>query len=189
VQRLTAPPEGTRAREAAVLALFYPKRSHLTLLLIQRPEYPGHHSGQIGLPGGSIEPADASPLHAALREAREEVGLNGSDVQVLGDLDPIYVQVSNFMVQPYVAWSPTRPRFRPDPVEVAGIVEAPLAALLDPAGLQEEERLLGDGWQIVPYFRVGRHRVWGATARILDQFLWRVQHHLNPHGPGSDSRS
>src|SRR5688500_15985262 len=69
VPRPTAPPAGQTARRAAVLALFYPRGRRLTLLLIRRPQYEGPHGGQVSLPGGSIEPGDASPLAAALREA------------------------------------------------------------------------------------------------------------------------
>lgn len=182
LQRLTAPPRGTVARQAAVLALFYPVQDQTTLLLTRRPEYARHHSGQIGLPGGSIEPTDASALHAALREAHEEVGVHDSEVQVLGRLDAIYVQISNFMVQPFVAWSPRRPDFRLDAVEVAGIVEVALAVLLDPVTLKEEQWPLGDGPQIVPFFRVGDDQVWGATGRILDQLLWRIERYLESTG-------
>lgn len=175
-QRLQSAPPGVVAREAAVLVLFYPLRRQVTLLLMRRTEYPGHHSGQIGLPGGAIEPGDVSPLAAALREAREEVGLDLARLQVLGSLEPVYVQVSNFLVYPFVAWTPARPRFRPDPGEVAELVEAPLAVLLDPATLAEETWPLLNGLQVVPFFRVGPHKVWGATARILDQLIWRLEH-------------
>lgn len=159
--------------------LFYPRRGDLTVLLIRRPEYDGPHSGQIALPGGAIESHDPSPLAAALREAREEVGVSNERLSLWGRLEPIYVQTSNFQVQPFLAWSEARPRLRPDPNEVAGLVEARLAALLDPRTIEEEEWPLHGENMIVPFFRIGPHKVWGATAQILDQVRWRLEHALN----------
>ncbi|MBI4494807.1 MAG: CoA pyrophosphatase [Chloroflexi bacterium] len=175
VARLAGPPPGRQPRHAAVLVLFYPRRNQVTVLLIRRQEYAGHHSGQIGLPGGSIEPDDADALAAALREAREEVGLERRRLELWGRLQPHYIPVSNFLVEPFLAWSATRPRLRPDPIEVAEVVEAPLATLLDPHTLEEEVWTVGGQRLVVPFFRVGPHKVWGATAHILDQVRWRLE--------------
>jgi hypothetical protein len=101
-------------------------------------------------------------------------------MEVLAALDPVYIPVSNFRVFPFVAWMERRPRFRPDPFEVAELIELPLSVLLNPASLAEEEWMIRGERKLVPYIRFGDHKVWGATAMILDQVLWKLQ----PAGAG-----
>lgn len=159
------------ARAGGVLVLLYPYRRRLTLPLILRPTYTGVHSGQVGFPGGGREPEDTDLTATALREAYEEVGVEPERVRVLGQLSPLYVFASNYLVQPTVAWCGGRPRFKPDPYEVALLIEAPLDDLLDRANRREETwRLRGQSVQ-VPYFGVQEQVVWGATAMMLAELL------------------
>ena len=168
-------------REASVLLLLYP---HLTcglatpelhLILIRRPEYPGAHSGQISMPGGRRE-GDESLQCTALREAYEEVGLPPVAVEIIGPLSPLYTPPSNFYIYPFVGYCPSRPVFQPDAKEVAELIEAPLSLLLNPATQLEEIRFFPDyGERRVPFFDVFGHRVWGATAMILNEFLTLLQ--------------
>ena len=156
--------------EAAVLALLYPSDGQLHLVFIKRNEYDGPHSGQISFPGGAREAGDLSLKETALREAREEVGINGR-IEVVGSLTPLHIPVSNFMVYPYVGWMKETPVFHPDPSEVQYVVEAPLNTLLDPSNC-DSETLFHHGIPIeAPYYRVGEEKIWGATAMILCELL------------------
>jgi 8-oxo-dGTP pyrophosphatase MutT (NUDIX family) len=164
-------------REASVLLLLYPYTSkgwggpELHVVLTRRGEYPGAHSGQISLPGGRRE-GDESLQTTALREAYEEIGLAPSTVEVIGQLSPLYTPPSNFYIYPFVAYSAARPAFRPDAKEVAELIEAPLSLLQNPANHKMEIwRFPNYGERSVPFFDVFGHRVWGATAMILSEFL------------------
>ncbi len=168
-----APTPNAQTRQSAVLLLLYPGPHDLYLPLTQRHPYKGVHGGQISLPGGRTEPSDRSPVDTALREAHEEVGVAPDQVRVLGQLSPLYVPPSNFLIHPVVGVLPHRPDFVPEPFEVADIIEAPLTSLRDPAQLRETQMRLSDGLTIrTPYFDVQARVVWGATAMILSEFLW-----------------
>ena len=159
------------ARRGAVLALFYPKGSRTHIALILRPTYSGVHSGQVGLPGGGYEALDEDLMQTALREAYEEIGVPPHSVHILGQLSPLYVFASNYLVQPFVGWVPTRPNFRIDPYEVARLIEADLEQLLDPANRVEEEWTLRDRTATVPFYQIDGETIWGATAMILSELL------------------
>lgn len=158
-------------RQGGVLVLCYPSGGRLTLPLILRPTYTGVHSGQVAFPGGGREVGDADLAATALREAYEEVGIEPGQVQLLGQLSPLYVFASNYLVQPAVGWCAGRPRFKPDPYEVAQLIEAPLTDLLDERNRREETwRLRGASVQ-VPYFSIQGQTIWGATAMMLSELL------------------
>lgn len=159
------------ARRGGVLMLLYPYDAQIYLPLILRPTYPGVHSGQIGLPGGGQEPVDRDLIDTALRETYEEIGVHFSQYTVLGQLTPLYVAASNYIVLPSVAWIDYRPEFHIDPYEVAELIEAPLRTLLDPATRRVEPWTLRGRAIEVPYFAVGEHFVWGATAMMLSELL------------------
>lgn len=163
-------------RESSVLVLLYPDGAQcFRFILIRRPAYEGVHSDQIALPGGSRE-GDETRQETALRETAEEIGLPSRRVRVLGTLSPLYIAPSNFIVYPYVGYTPARPTYRPDPREVAEILEPPLAVLLDETARRcEPWQLANLGWVAVPYFLVGRHKVWGATAMMLAEFAVILQ--------------
>ncbi len=126
-----APPAD--ARPAAALVLVYPGADgEAMLVLTERVEYGGHHSGEVSLPGGKVEPGDADAAGTALREAREEVGLDPErdGVEVVGRLEALWIPPSNFRVEPIVAVAARRPAFVADRREVAAILEAPVTAFL-----------------------------------------------------------
>ncbi len=110
-------------------------------------------------------------IAAALREAQEELGVDPAGLTVLGRLSPLYIPPSDFCIYPVVAYAGERPVFVPSPHEVAEVLEVPLAHLLSPATRCEEV------WDIrgtpvrVPYYAFGEHKVWGATAMVLCEFL------------------
>lgn len=169
--RRTLPAAGS-ARDAAVLVLLYPDHDgDGRVVLIERTDGGGHHSGEISFPGGKAEPADADPAATALREASEEIGLDvvAADVRIVGRLDTLWIPVSDFQVTPVVALAGTRPRFTPQTSEVARILEPRVTAFLPDADVEIIDRTIG-GWPLrYGHYRVDELSVWGATARILSQ--------------------
>ena len=158
------------SRRASVLALLYPKDEVLTLLLIQRTSPAGdRHAGQIGFPGGSVEDGDRDAAHTALREANEEVGIDPDAVDVLGELSPLYIPVSEFLVNPFVGLVEQPPALQLQESEVARVLELPFRAFLDPASRIEKEIELTSGLVLrdVPHYRIGEELVWGATAMMI----------------------
>jgi len=159
-------------RDAAVLVPIVAHASGTTVLLTQRTLHLRHHSGQVAFPGGRVEAGDPSPVEAALREAREEVGLEPSRVEVIGRL-PEYLTGTGFRVTPVVGL--VVPGFdpRPDPHEVARVFEVPLAFLMDPRHHQRRSVRLAVGERTffaMPYRPPGdvdEHFIWGATAAML----------------------
>ena len=170
-----SPPLGIQARRTGVLLLLYPIHGVLHLVLTVRTPGLNHHSNQIALPGGAWEEGDASLQETALREAQEEIGIATDDLELLGPLTPLYVPPSNYMVHPFVAYTPQRPAFRPDPKEVAELLEVPLHVFFDPATRREEDWTWRGAPLHVPFYAVGEYKVWGATAIILAEFLELVK--------------
>ena len=153
------------AREAAVLALLYPHREEPHLVLIQRPSRDPRdpHQGQISFPGGRREVTDPDLATTALREAEEEIGVPAERVELIGSLTSLYIPVSNFKVFPYVGILDARP----------DIIEAPFEAFRDPGNVQLTDMEIGPGLTLrgVPYFAIGGHVVWGATAMMLSELI------------------
>ena len=174
VGRRQAPLPPAHAREAGVLALFFPKKDNWHLVLIERVRnHNDRHSGQISFPGGRYEPADGSLVNTALREAEEEIGIDAGKVKVLGQLTELYIPVSNFQVNPFVGYVDYRPAFRPEESEVAAVLEVPLTLLTQPEtvqriNLQVTENII---LQEVPHYNVFGKVVWGATAMMLSELL------------------
>lgn len=156
--------------DAAVMALLYPAEERLHLVFIKRNAYDGPHSAQISFPGGAREEGDPTLQDTAIRETREELGINHK-MEVLGSLTPLYIPVSNFMVYPYVACLHEAPVFDPDPSEVQYVVEASLEALMDPMNRDSETLFHHETHIEAPFYRIGEEKIWGATAMILSELL------------------
>jgi 8-oxo-dGTP pyrophosphatase MutT (NUDIX family) len=155
------------ARAAATLLLIYPADGELVIpLTVRHAELPAH-AGEISLPGGAVDPTDTSLEDTALREASEEIGLDGAVVRIVGRLDPVWIPVSNFELVPIVAVGDHRPAFSPRAEEVEELVELPLERVLIADGITEEEIALPSVVIRTGVYRWGGHRVWGATARTL----------------------
>ena len=173
-------PAGSRV--AAGLVLLYPIGHRIHLVLTRRTDTLGQHAGQISLPGGAVDGAETVET-AALREAREEIGLETAHIRLVGRLSPLYIPVSNFALHPVVAVSDTRPTLVPAVSEVAHILQIPLDELQDPARLRLGQRWRGDVAITVPYFELHGERVWGATAMVLGELI-----HLLSSDPEGDRR-
>lgn len=164
--------EGRDCREAGVLALFYPdeERGRPVLVLTERHLDLDDHGGQISFPGGQRE-AGESLRDAALREAHEEVALDPQAVNVLGRLTPLYIPPSNFCVHPFVGVTEAAPALRPTDAEVGAILHVPLARLLRPGAVVEEEWTIHGFRATVPFYDIDGPPVWGATAMMLAELL------------------
>ena len=160
--------------EAAVLAGLVPRPQGVQVLLTRRTEHLRSHAGQVGFPGGRIEPGDRNPIVAALRESSEEIALPRERVQALGYLDP-FVTISSYRVTPVVAV--IDPDFVPvpQPEEVAEVFEVPLDFLMNPANLRRVEiEHAGRIRHVLEYNWPGQ-RIWGATAAILYNLRRRLE--------------
>jgi len=160
------PPE---ARRAAALLLIYPGEHGPSMALtLRRADLP-HHGGQISLPGGGLDPGE-SPITGALRETHEELGVDPAMVRVVGSLSTLWVIVSGFVVHPIVGIADERPAFVPSPREVDTIIEAPLHTLRDAGSVAWARRIRAGVPIVCPFFAIGGHQVWGATAMMLGEF-------------------
>jgi len=166
-------PAPAGARPAAVLVVLYPHQQRWHVPLIVRPLHMLDHAGQVSLPGGVIEPGETS-REAALREFTEELGVETSGMEILGQLSPLYLFASNFQITPWVAAAPAAPAWQPSRREVERLLEIPLAHLLDPANSASVERRQRGLSFHVPGFSWETQHIWGATSMILAELVASV---------------
>jgi 8-oxo-dGTP pyrophosphatase MutT (NUDIX family) len=155
---------------AAVLVPLFQKDKDCHLLFTKRSEEVKYHKGEISFPGGMVDEEDKELINTALREADEEIGLKERDVQIIGVLDDI-VTITEFIVTPIVGLFPYPYPFKVSEVEIAELIEVPLASLLEEDCFSEREIFRGGQKEVVYAYQYGKHIIWGATARILNQFL------------------
>jgi 8-oxo-dGTP pyrophosphatase MutT (NUDIX family) len=168
------------ARAAAVIILLYPGdtpragQSNWCVPLTLRPDHLLDHAGQISLPGGAIEPQESSQ-RAALRELNEELGVGPEGIELLGELSPIYLFRSNFLIQPWLAASRVLPDWHPNSAEVAELLEVPLDTLCRPASTRVDQHRQGSLSFRAPALVWRQHAIWGATALILAELVALVE--------------
>jgi len=156
---------------SAVLVPVYCREGEYYLLFTKRSERVRYHKGQFSFPGGTYEARDELLLNTALRESEEEIGLMPGDIEVLGELDDTATTTSGYIVSPFVVFIPWPYQFTVDKREIERIIEVPISALLDRSCLREETSVVA-GETISQYFyHYQGDVIWGATARILTQFL------------------
>jgi 8-oxo-dGTP pyrophosphatase MutT (NUDIX family) len=141
------------------------------LVFAKRTDRVGTHRGQISFPGGRVDPSDAGFLEAALRESEEEIGLPRAAVEPLGALDDTETVATQFIITPFVGIVRAPVAWQPDGREIEKVIEVPLAALRDLANLRVEHRERDGVLHEVLFWDYQGETIWGATARILKQYL------------------
>lgn len=160
-----------KTRNAGVMLLLFPGKDGISTILIQRQVYEGVHSGQISLPGGKQEKHDINITDTALRETQEEIGIHRNDVKILGKLTPLYIPVSNFLVQPVIGSLSYKPKLEPDIREVEKVYTVNLKTLADPTCVKNEIFIENNKTFNAPFYKVENLNIWGATAMILSEFI------------------
>ncbi|MEM0938942.1 MAG: CoA pyrophosphatase [Bacteroidota bacterium] len=159
-------------RDSAVMILLYQRNGKIHFPLIQRPKYEGVHSGQIALPGGSMEGNDRDLFETALRETKEEIGVEKNKVEIIGNLSSFYVMASNFNVLPVIGYVNYIPNFVPDSREVEEIIYPSIVDLIDVKNRKEKKVTAKGGIKLLsPYFDLSGRTVWGATAMMLSELV------------------
>jgi len=130
-----------------------------------------YHPGQISFPGGKVEKEDLSAEMTALREAREEVGLDHTGIEILGKLSDLYVEVSKFSIQPFLAWTDQKPDFVVDYGEVEELILFPVSDFVLNEVISETEMETVSGPLRIKYYPFNGEIVWGATAMILSELI------------------
>ena len=165
-------------RLAAVLILAMPGENGAELLLTKRSDALPNHAGQISFPGGACESQDDSLIDTALREAREEVGIQTGNIDILGTLDMTLLP-SGFAVLPVVAVVGETPVLKPDPAEVAEIFTLPLEKVSHPDSFKQDSYDRNGFKREFYYIEYKEYYIWGATAGMLHKLasLWQEVHH------------
>jgi len=170
--------EGEGLRASAVLLLLYEQQGREYVLFQERTQEVLHHKGEISLPGGRRDPEDSTLEHTALRETDEEIGVTRDHIELFGALDEVATRSSNYVISPFVG-AITRSGeypFRMAQSEVKELVVVPLDYLTDAA--HAEWQVIEDGEEAIAEreFHFEGHRIWGATARIVGQYLDLLAH-------------
>ena len=151
---------------AAVLIPLVLRKSGITLLFTRRTEALTNHPGQISFPGGHVDSKDNSPIEAALRETKEEVGIGEKHINIIGTLD-VYETRTGFSVLPIVGFIYPPFDIRPDPREVAEVFEVPLSFLMDSRNHEQHTRQIKGNDRKFHAILFGSYFIWGATAGMI----------------------
>lgn len=157
------------SRPSAVLLMLYDHAGEPGLVFTKRSELVRHHKGEISFPGGGMEPGDASLEQTAVRETVEELGVDPSDITIIGDMAEMLTYVTGFLVKPYVAHVPAREAYAHSEAEIAEVLRVPLRTLVD-VGREAEWEARGYRFT-TNVFEVGPNVIWGATGKIVRDFL------------------
>lgn len=160
---------------AAVLILLFQRDEEWYTVFIKRNDYDGPHGGQISLPGGRMERYDSSLQETALRETQEELGIPSGRIRILGNLTPLHIPASNYMVHPFVGEYKGIPSWQPDIAEVKYVIEARLSQLLDEKNVKFKKIFSGDNAWNAPFYDMNGEEIWGATAMIMSEFVEIIQ--------------
>ena len=158
------------AKKSAVLILLYPQNDSIFIPFIKRVTDGSTHSGQIAFPGGKFEKGDKDLRSTALREAEEEIGIDSDKVEVLKELTPLHIPISNFLVQPVVGITKQKPVFEKNENEVDSIFNVNIKELSE-AYIVNKQFTLRNTSISAPFFILKDIEIWGATAMILSEFI------------------
>ena len=145
-----------------------------SLLLTRRTSHLKNHSGQVSFPGGRIDPGDRDAEAAALREAKEEIDLDPTCVEIVGRMDD-YVTGTGFVITPVIGLLPPMPRLNPSPDEVAAVFEFPFSVLLDPKAPRRQKQHVRGQWREYWVWPHPDHFIWGATAAIMHHLAGKLR--------------
>ncbi len=160
-----------KRREGAVLLLLFQRNGEWYFPLMQRHDYEGVHANQISFPGGKSEKEDTSKYETALRETKEEIGIEPHKIEWIGELSEIYIPPSNFLVSAFVGCYTEEPFFVKEEKEVKEIIEVRVSDLLKPEIVKETQVTVQGGLKLkTPFLELNNQVVWGATAAILAEF-------------------
>jgi len=165
-----------QVRYSSVLLLLFRHEGKLYTCLTKRASGMRNHPGQISLPGGRMEDGE-KPEVTALREAQEEVGIDPSDVLLLGRLSDLYVQVSRFKIFPFVGWIDYKPEFEVNKDEAEKVILFPIQEFFEERRLKYFPVQTSTGLMDVPCLMFEGEIIWGATAMILSEFLDVIRRH------------
>ena len=169
-----ANPISSKTRPASILVIIYLKDNRYCVQLQKRSQLVQNHKGEISFPGGTPEIRDSTSLDTALRETYEEVGILPNDVTILGQMDGVVTQ-TRYLLSVFVGTISYPYKFHPSPTEVDEILEVPLDHLQNPLNRREEIRLVkGDLIRSYSY-AYKSHLIYGATAKIITQFLGLIE--------------
>ncbi len=169
-------PKHNHYKEASVLICLVFDSEKILVPFIQRPKEKGPHSKQIGLPGGSYDQfKDSQLINTAIRETYEEIGVILEENQIIGKLSSLYIPISNFLVHPFVGFLEKPPNFQVDTKEVEELLLLPLDEFKKPDNKKYQKVKIFDSppiWIDVPAFCISNKIIWGATAMIMNEFLY-----------------
>lgn len=157
--------------QSSVILLLFPDDKNIKIVVIHRPKTMKNHAGQIAFPGGKVEPEDSGFIATALRETYEEIGVPPSEIEILGILTPIFVQVSNFVINPVVGWCKSKPNFTLDCSEIENLYAFNIEELKSADCIHSRNMETISGMLEVPGFSIDGLFIWGATAMILSEFI------------------
>lgn len=161
----------SKTQKSAVLVLLFPHKDTIESTLIVRPQYNGVHSGQVAFPGGKFENEDIHLKNTALRETHEEIGVNPNTVNIIGNLTDVYINPSNFLVTPFVGYTPQKPDFIPNIKEVDKIITFDVINFENKTIQTQKPIKLSMGFEInAPCYEMNDLTVWGATAMMICEF-------------------
>jgi 8-oxo-dGTP pyrophosphatase MutT (NUDIX family) len=166
------PNENGRYRHAGVLVPLFEENGMHQILFTKRTTKVEHHKGQISFPGGSVDEEDNSVRETVFREAREEIGLEEKDIQILGRIDDTLTMVSNFVVHPFVGVIPYPYDFTLNRDEVEKLIMVPVEVFYpgDSEHKGSSFEFEGNTYR-TPTYEYRGEVIWGATARIMEKFM------------------
>lgn len=161
--------EADGSRPSAVMLMLYDHAGEPGLVFTKRSQTVRHHKGEISFPGGGMDPGDATLADTAIRETVEELGVDPEDLTIIGDMSEMLTYVTGFLVKPYVAHVPAREAYAHSEAEISEVLRVPLRVLTD-VGREAEWEARGYRFT-TNVFEVDGNVIWGATGKILRDFL------------------